>query len=355
MSKKSKKSKKSEKPKKEDKKGFIKKLEDFYINEYKKLFLIPIILFLLAVFIVANTYITTGDFIKRDVTLKGGISLTIDTTYNNIEELETFLNERFPDSSINMRLVESGGEITGLIIEASDIQNTELIEAVGEKIELTEYSVETMGSSLGESFFIDMFKSLIVAFLFMGVVFYFYFGEKSSMKWLLLFLSITNFTLLFSSNTLVFIIITTIVVVSSIYIYIRYSLPTLAALISAFLDIFITLGIMDLMGVRLTGGGIAAYLMLIGYSIDTSILLSTKLLKEQTPLREAIFGAMKTGFTMSAAGIAATSISFFLTNNVTLKQIMLILIIGLLMDLITTWIGNLGILRMYLEWKNGKD
>ena len=94
--------------------------------------------------------------------------------------------------------------------------------------------------------------------------------------------------------------------------------------------------------------------MLIGYSIDTSILLSTKMLRESSDWKKNLMNAMKTGFTMSAAGIAATGISFLLTNNAILKQIMLILVIGLFIDLITTWIGNVGLLRLYLERKNAK-
>jgi len=161
-----------------------------------------------------------------------------------------------------------------------------------------------MGSTLGQSFFKQMFVALLIAFVSMGIVFQLYF--------------------------------------KNIY-------GTAAALFSAFMDIFITVGITNLMGIKLTAGGIAAYLMLIGYSIDTSILLSTKLLKEKGDLKQGLFNAMTTGFTMSAAGIAAMGVSFLLTNNSTLRQIMLILVIGLVIDLITTWVGNVAFLRYYLE------
>ncbi|MBT4539957.1 hypothetical protein HOC35_00440 [Candidatus Woesearchaeota archaeon] len=289
---------------------FLQKAEDYYINEYKKLLLIPVGLFVLSMIILLVTYSTTGDFIRRDVSLKGGISLTINTDYNDIAGFENHLNTNFPEGSINIRTIESGGKLNGIIIEASDVDEDLLLDAVNEKIILTKenYSLETMGSTLGQSFFIQMFWSLILAFIFMGLVFQFYFKNWYA---------------------------------------------TGAALFSAFMDIFITLGLMNLFNVRLTAGGIAAYLMLIGYSIDTSILISTKLLIEKNELRTGIFNAMKTGLTMSAAGIAATGISFLFTNNNTLKQIMLILIVGLFIDIITTWIGNLAFLRMHLE-KNGK-
>jgi preprotein translocase subunit SecF len=287
-------------------------LKLIYVRDYKRLFFVPLVLFILSSAILINSYIQTGDFIKRDVTLKGGISLSINKEIYDTAEFESFLNKRFPGSSINFRTIGSADSVQGIIIEASDISESELLEEVQERISLEkeDYSVETMGSSLGESFFRQMFVAVFFAFIAMGLVFQFYF---------------------------------------------RNWYATFAALFSAFLDIFITVGIIDLIGIRVTAGGIAAYLMLIGYSIDTSILLSTKMLRDKSDdLKKALFGAMKTGFTMSAAGIAATGISFLLTNNTTLKQIMLILIVGLVIDLITTWIGNVTFLRLYLEKKDGK-
>jgi len=290
---------------------FLEKVKHYYVTEYRKLFFIPITLFVLAFVVLALTYMQTGDFLKRDVTLKGGISLILNTEYSDIPGLEIYLTENLPGASINIRTIESRGSVAGIIIEASDTTEDLLLNAVREKIEFEDYSIETMGSALGTSFFKQMFVAVLVAFLFMGLVFQIYFK---------------NFY------------------------------ATFAALFSAFLDIFITIAIIDLFGVRLTAGGIAAYLMLIGYSIDTSILLSTKLLKEKSvDKNKALFNAMKTGLTMSAAGLAATGISFLLTNNSTLKQIMLILIVGLVIDLITTWIGNVSFLRFYLERKDVKN
>ncbi len=290
---------------------FLGKAKEYYLKEYKKLFIIPVILFVLSAIILFVNYTSTGDFIKRDVSLKGGLSLTINTDYSDVNGLELFLISEFPDSSLNIRTIESSGKVTGIIIEASDVDEKALILKLKEKIPLTKenYSLETMGSSLGESFFRQMFVAVLIAFFCMGLVFQFYFKNMYA---------------------------------------------TFAALFSAFMDIFITISIMTLFSMKLTAGGIAAYLMLIGYSIDTSILLSTKLLKEKTELKKGLFGAMRTGLTMSAAGIAATGMSFLLTNNTTLKQIMLILIVGLFIDLITTWIGNVAFLRYYMERKHGK-
>ena len=282
-------------------------IKDFYIKEYKKLLMVLIALFVVSLLVFAVNYATTGDIIKRDVTLKGGVSLTLNKEGIDINGLGNFLEKEFVQGSFNLRTLESGGSVIGVIIEASDVDGDEFIKKASQYTGATDYNVESMGSSLGDSFFRQMFASMLLAFAGMGIVFHYYF---------------------------------------------RNMYATGAALTSAIFDITITAAIATLFGMRLTAGGIAAYLMLIGYSIDTSILLSTKLLKDrQGSVEEAIFDAMKTGFTMSAAGIAATGISFLLTNNTTLKQIMLILILGLIFDLATTWIGNVSFLRMYLERK----
>ena len=55
--------------------------------------------------------------------------------------------------------------------------------------------------------------------------------------------------------------------------------PTLAVILAAFSDMVVTLSIFNLTGMQLGKGGIAAFLMLIGYSVDTDILLSTMVLK----------------------------------------------------------------------------
>ncbi|MEM2139149.1 MAG: MMPL family transporter [Candidatus Woesearchaeota archaeon] len=297
-------------------KSFLEKTKNFYIKEYKKLFLILVFLTFFSIFTLINTYIKTSDFTRKDVSLKGGLSLSInkELKLDVLKDLEKELNENFPKASINLRQIESAGKITGFIIEATDLEKEQILEIVEKKtgkLDKNDYSLEVMGSSLGESFFKQMFIALAIAFLGMAIVFHIYF--------------------------------------KNIY-------ATFAAIFSAFLDLFITLGFMNLFEIRLTAGGIAAYLMLIGYSVDTSILLSTKVLKEKKEdINSGIFEAMKTGLTMSFSGLAAMGLSFLLTNNEALRQIMLILVVGLLMDIITTWIGNVAFLRFYMERKEKKN
>ena len=63
---------------------------------------------------------------------------------------------------------------------------------------------------------------------------------------------------------------------------------------------------------------------------------------------------MKTGLTMTITTLTVVTLALIFSQSETIQQIMLILLIGLLVDIINTWIQNVGILRLYLE-KHGKN
>jgi preprotein translocase subunit SecF len=95
--------------------------------------------------------------------------------------------------------------------------------------------------------------------------------------------------------------------------------------------------------------------MLIGYSIDTDILLSVRVLKRREgSVFDRVMGALKTGITMSVCALAAVLAAYFFTHSIVIKEIMFVLIAGLIGDIIFTWIQNAGILRWHLEKKGWK-
>ena len=92
--------------------------------------------------------------------------------------------------------------------------------------------------------------------------------------------------------------------------------------------------------------------MLIGYSVDTDVLLSTRVLRRtEGTVMDGVYSAIRTGFMMTSTTLVALLAGLFLANNDTIFQIMLILFIGLIVDLIMTWIQNVGVLRLYIERK----
>jgi len=141
-----------------------------------------------------------------------------------------------------------------------------------------------------------------------------------------------------------------------VFIYFRTAVPSLAVILAAFSDMIITLAIIDLIGIKLSTAGIAAFLMLIGYSVDTDILLTTRVIKrKEGSVFDRVIGAAKTGLTMNLTTLSALTIAFIFTPSEVLKQIMLILIIGLLVDIINTWLQNAAILRYYIEKKGDRQ
>jgi preprotein translocase subunit SecF len=95
--------------------------------------------------------------------------------------------------------------------------------------------------------------------------------------------------------------------------------------------------------------------MLIGYSVDTDILLTTRVLKRREgTINERAIDAMKTGFTMAAAAIGSMValylvVVYLMPYAQVLGEIAAVLIIGLVADVMVTWLMNLGILRWYME------
>jgi preprotein translocase subunit SecF len=137
-----------------------------------------------------------------------------------------------------------------------------------------------------------------------------------------------------------------------VFLYFRTFVPSIAVILAAFSDLIVTLAVINLMGIKLSTAGIAAFLMIIGYSVDTDILLTTRLVKRtHGTVMSRLMESMKTGMTMSATTIVVVTLALIFTQSETIRQIMTILLVGLMIDVINTWIQNAGIIRIYLERK----
>ncbi|MBW3002125.1 protein translocase subunit SecF [Candidatus Woesearchaeota archaeon] len=295
--------------------GIKSKLLHVYDKRYKELMIFTIVLLFLAIGVLGYNYTTTGEFVQKGVSLKGGITLTIPTTTEiDTVALESDLHSRLPKADIEIRRLTEAGLLKSIIIEASDTDEDQLKQAViaSHIIELNEdeYTIESMGSTLGASFFRQTIVAVILAFLAMGIV---------------------------------------------VLITFRSLIPSLFVILAATSDILCTLAAVSLLGMKLTTAGVAAFLMLIGYSVDTDILLTTRVLKrKEGSIFDRIIGSMKTGMTMSLTSFVAALLAYIFTSSDVIKQIMIIIVIGLFFDMLNTWIQNTGILRWHLERKAKK-
>jgi len=143
-----------------------------------------------------------------------------------------------------------------------------------------------------------------------------------------------------------------------VFLTFRSIVPSLFIILTAASDIVSTLAVVGIIGMKMSTAGIAALLMLIGYSVDTDILLTTKVLKRKAEggtVFERTVGALRTGLTMTATALVAGCIGMYFTQSETIRDIMFITVIGLCFDLVYTWFQNAGILRWYLERKDGRN
>ena len=304
----------------EQKKSIKQTLFEFYDKKYKLLLIIPFVMLLLALGQISYQIYSTGDFLIKDVSLKGGVSITIPHDKNvDIKEIEKQISSEFPNQDLVVRSLRRAGVVVGTIVEA-DIDGTDKSQVkklqdsveASLQIDLVEagYGIEIIGSSLGDSFFRESLIALGIAFLFMGLV---------------------------------------------VLIYFRTYMPSIAIILAAFSDMVIALAVINLLGIRIGTAGVAAFLMLIGYSVDTDILLTMRVLKrKEGTVMDRIVSSFKTGMTMTGTAIIAVLVAYFVTQSEVIRQIMLILFIGLIVDISSTWIQNVGLLRIHVERKAKK-
>jgi preprotein translocase subunit SecF len=142
-----------------------------------------------------------------------------------------------------------------------------------------------------------------------------------------------------------------------IFISFRTFVPAVAVVLSAFADMVMTAATMNIIGIPLSLGTLAALLMLIGYSVDSDILLTNRVLKRQGKLNDKLTGAFRTGIIMTSTTLAAALAMFaiaWLGAVLILMEIAAVLLIGLVFDVMNTWLTNVGILKWYVLEGGGK-
>ncbi len=290
----------------EENKEFKKNWHDKY---YRKLLLIPLVLLVASLIYLGSYYNNTGDFFAKDISLTGGTSVTI---YDSIDaiKLETDLANKLEDINTREIFDVITQEQKAVIIETKsdgDLTRQVLQDYLGYELAEENSSFEFTGSALSESFYHQLIIALIVAFVFMGLV---------------------------------------------VLIIFRTTIPSSAVIISALADIIMTLALVNILGIKMSTAGIVALLMLIGYSVDTDILLTNRVLKrDEGSLNKRIYGAFKTGTTMTLTSLLALALALIIISSfsIVLSQIFTILVIGLGFDLLNTWITNVSIIKWYAE------
>ncbi len=150
-------------------------------------------------------------------------------------------------------------------------------------------------------------------------------------------------------------IMATILIVLVIFVFFRKIIPSLAVIGAAIFDVSGALALMAVFGIPLSLSSIPALLMLVGYSVDTDIMLTTRMLqrREKTPAKRA-YDSMLTGLTMTGTTIAALAsmiVISYLNQIFIIFEIATVILFGLLADIVSTWLLNAEILLWYVERK----
>jgi len=149
------------------------------------------------------------------------------------------------------------------------------------------------------------------------------------------------------------IIASSIIVAIAIFLIFRTLVPSLAVISGAINDITIALGFMCLFRVPITLASFAALLMIIGYSLDTDVLLTMRVLKrEEDTARKRAYETLKTGLTMNSTAFTSFSILFIvslISHIPTYYQISAVVLFGIIGDIVATWCLNAVMVLWYAE------
>ncbi len=271
------------------------------INKYspRQMVVLPLVLLLLAGIVLGYTTLTTGLPLTPGIDFAGGTAVTAFTSDSRETIEATFAG--YPLLSVG----EGIGD--GKYIQfgpMEDAQYRSLVELINERY--PDAKIDQIGETFGKTLQGQAFLALSFSFIGMAVV---------------------------------------------VLIAFRNLVPAGAVVLSAFADIAITAGVMQVIGIPLSLGTTAALLMLIGYSVDSDILLTTRLLKRKGKLDEKLSGAFRTGIIMTTTTIAAIAAMWVVATAGQIQiisEIASVLLIGLFIDMMNTWMLNAGILKEYI-------
>jgi len=279
-----------------------------YVNTHtvKQIIALPILLLVLSIAIITGATVLHGTPVPLGLEFEGGVMATLATDMTDSQLENDF-------ASYDLISVRAAGNRKLVQFGAMD-QDTQmqLTEHINEKYPDSE--IMQIGQVYSTELQKQAIKAVIFAFLGMAIV---------------------------------------------VFLIFRSPIPSGAVVLSAFSDIVIAVAFMNIIGIELTIGTVAALLMLIGYSVDSDILLTTRLLKRRGTIEDNIFHAMKTGMTMTLTTLAAlvmmylvSTFSYLVTSFSQISiisDISIVLIFGLAADLVNTWLLNTGILKWYIE------
>jgi len=270
----------------------------------RQLVAVPLAVLVLALAIIGGWYLVTGAPANLGLEFTGGVELRIADDGGDVEQQIETAFDRQPDSIRSI----PGDDVYVVTFRAADEDPGSLAEDLSTQADEAGLSTTAI-DQVSPSFASDTARTAVfgVALAFLGM------------------------------SVLVFALFRTFV-------------PSLAVVASAFSDLVIPVAVMNLLGIQMTLGTIAALLMIIGYSVDSDILLNNSVLRRTGGFYESVSRAMRTGVTMTLTSMAAMIVMAIVATVFgvdLLRNIGIILSVGLCADLMNTYLLNVSLLRWY--------
>ncbi|MFH0954999.1 MAG: hypothetical protein V1777_02760 [Candidatus Micrarchaeota archaeon] len=160
----------------------------------------------------------------------------------------------------------------------------------------------------------------------------------------------------FWQNAVNVVIIGLALVTLVIFLFFREFYPTLGILLAVVIDIIVALAGMALLAIPLSLTTLPALMMLIGYAVDTEILLSVRLFKTKSggSNEDRTWDSFKTGMTMTATTLGTLFVMLvfsYYTQIMVIFEISAVLFFGLVGDVVTSWLLNAPMLLNHANHK----
>ena len=232
---------------------------------------------------------------------------------SSVQAISSYFSEPFPENAEAGRAIAFAEDALN---KAKQNFSTRLDEVIKQELSLgaeARFSRDEVGPVFGESFYATGITVSLIAFALLAIV---------------------------------------------IFVFFREFVPSIAIIAAAAFDIAGSLAGMAVFRIPLSLTTIPALLMLIGYSVDTDIMLTTNVLKRrEKELHERAGDSLVTGLTMTFTTIGALTVMLALSyfGQITvIFEISAVLLFGLFADLISTWLMNSPVLLWHAESRKAR-
>lgn len=278
---------------------------DKYTN--RQLIAIPLVLIIIALSIILLWITMTGLPVERGIDFVGGTEVRIDM--GDVDNPESKIDSMFNSEQDSISSVPSSDEY--IITFASGVTTPDEVETIiedNENMRLSEISQVSplLGGDSQQTALMGLGISFVLMSLFVFALF-------------------------------------------------RSIIPSIIVIISALSNIIIAIAAMNIAGIPLSMGTVGALLMLIGYGVDSDVLMNSYVIKEnKISFNESIYEAMRTGVTMTVTSLMAMLVMAIVATIFRIELLShmgFVLSVGLASDLLITYLLNVGILRYYVTKK----